>query len=593
MQSGTLIAILAILIPIVGGPFCYLVEKISSRARTVYAVLLAFATGALTLSLIPHIRQANAESFLWIRGLNVNVSICLDSFSVYVAVVAGCIGALAMLYSTRYMEEAEHDYSLSRYYWQALLFIGGMIGLALTSNLLVMYVFWEVIGFCSYALIGYYYHQPEAVPAGTKAFIVTRLGDIGFLAGILILWFAAGSLNVFEIIDAVGGGSVSPLLLGLAGAGFIAGAVGKSAQFPLHVWLPDAMVAPTTITSLIHAACLVNAGVYLLARSYPIFVGLGWWPVAVVWIGAVTAFLAATIALTEWDIKRVLAYSTISQLGYMVAAVGGGALMASQFHLVSHGIFKALLFLCAGAIIHMAGTKNMREMGGLGKYMKITHICSIFGLLSLVGIPVWTGFFSKDMIMANLLENGVIAPLVLLIIATFFTAAYSWRLYWLTFRGKKRTKVKVREAPYPMTVPLMVLALATFLFWIFITPYTGKMVLSLPQYPVSHINLAELFHHSFTSPIIWVTLLVAILLVVFTFRWRASVVSTFRDVSIVTLPLQRAYWVDTFYNRIIVRGLFGFWQRFRRVQTGDLNYNNVGIVIGFIALIIILFVWGI
>jgi NADH-quinone oxidoreductase subunit L len=466
-----------------------------------------------------------------------------------------------------------------------------MIGLALTSNLLVMYIFWEVIGFCSYALIAYYYHDPEPIPAGTKAFIVTRIGDVGFLAGVLILWYATGSLNVFEIMNAAG--SISPALLGLAGAGFIAGAVGKSAQFPLHVWLPDAMVAPTTITSLIHAACLVNAGVYLLGRSYPIFVGVDGWSTAIVWIGAITALLAATIALTQWDIKRVLAYSTISQLGYMMAAIGGGAVLASQFHLVSHGIFKALLFLCAGAIIHMAGTKDMREMGGLAKSMPITHICSIFGLLALVGIPVWTGFFSKDMIMADLLENGAYGPLVLLIIATFFTAAYSWRLYWLTFQGDRRTATAVGEAPPVMTAPLMILAAGSVLFWLYISPYTSSMVASLPRYPVSHIALPELISHSFSNPIIWVTVAVAIIIVVCSLRWRATVINAFRQPSALSLPLIRAYWFDIFYTRVIVRGLFGFWHRFRMVQTGDLNYNNAGIVIGAIVFLVLLLVWGI
>jgi NADH-quinone oxidoreductase subunit L len=591
METSALIAVLAVLIPIIGGPFCYLVEKISSKARTIYAVALGFITAGLTLSLIPSITKGVVENFLWIPGLNISIGICLDSFSVYVAAIAGGIGALALLYSTRYMEPVEHEYSLSRYYWQTLLFIGGMIGLALTSNLLVMYIFWEIIGFCSYALIAYYYHDPEPVPAGIKAFIVTRVGDIGFLAGILILWHATGSLNIFEIIGAAG--NISPLLLGLAGAGFIAGAVGKSAQFPLHVWLPDAMVAPTTITSLIHAACLVNAGIYLLGRSYPIFMGLDWWPVVLLWIGAITALLAAAVALTEWDIKRVLAYSTISQLGYMTAAIGGGALLASQFHLVSHGIFKALLFLCAGAIIHVTGTKDMREMGDLGKRMKITHICSIFGLLSLVGIPIWTGFFSKDMIMANLLENGMHGPLVLLIIAAFFTAAYCWRMYWLTFQGDRRTGAVVHEAPWEMAAPLVVLAIGSILSWLYISPYTSSMVSSLPGYPVEHISLAALLHHAFTSPIIWVTLAIVITLVVLTLRWATTVINAYQKPSPVTLPLMRAYWIDAFYNRAIVKGLFSFCQNFRRLQTGDLNYNNLAIVIGVAIFLTLLFVWGV
>ena len=595
MQAGTLIALLAIVVPLALGPFCYLVERISAKARTIYAVVLGFITAGLTLSLIPHITKGTVESLLWIPGAGeIYFSICLDSFSVYVAIVAGLIGALVLLYSTRYMESASKEYSLSRYYWLALLFIGGMIGLALTSNLLVMYIFWEIIGFCSYALIAYYYHEPEPVPAGIKAFIVTRIGDIGFLAGILVLWHATGTLNIFEIMDASSAGLIPLTLLTIAGAGFIAGAVGKSAQFPLHVWLPDAMVAPTTITALIHAACLVNAGIYLLARSLPIFMGLDWWPTAILWIGAVTALMAAMIALTEWDIKRVLAYSTISQLGYMMAAIGAGAVLASQFHLISHGIFKALLFLCAGSIIHMTkGIKDMHELGGLRKYMPITHVAFTFGLLALVGIPIWSGFFSKDLIMARLLENGAYGPLVLLILAAFFTAAYSWRMYWLTFRGDKRTKIEVKESPSPMSITLIILAIGSILFWLYISPYTLGMVQSLPGYPVTHIPLASLLHHVFTSPIVWVTVGIVVFLVILALRWRAPLLSAYQKPSAATLPLMKAFWIDIGYNRVFVRGLIRSCQNLRRLQTGDLNFNNLAIAIGFVIFLIILFVWGV
>jgi len=596
MDSSALRAILVIFIPLALSPFCYLIEKISPKLRTAYALILGFVTAGLTLSLIPSISKGNAESILWIPGADrIRFSICLDSLSVSVAVVAGVIGALVLLYSTKYMKPHEQEYSLSRYYWQTLLFIGGMIGLALSSNLLVMYVFWEIIGFCSYALIAYYYREPGVVGAGIKAFIVTRIGDIGFLVGILVLWRATGTLNLFEVIDASHRGLISFSLLSLAGAGFLAGAIGKSAQFPLHVWLPDAMVAPTTITALIHAACLVNAGVYLLGRSYPVFASLSWWPITVAWVGAVTALGAATVALTEWDIKRVLAYSTISQLGYMVAAIGAGAILAGQFHLVSHGIFKALLFLCAGSIMHMmGGVKDLRQMGGLANYMPFTHITFAFGLLSLVGIPVWTGFFSKDLILADMHQAGVYGPLVLLIIAAFFTAAYSWRMYWLAFRGEKRSTVEVRESPPEMTIPLAILALGSILFWLCISPYTASMSSSLSKlYLVSHISLSGLLHHTFLSSTVWITVAVVIFLIILTIEWRAFVLSSFERPSAATLPLLRAYWVDIFYNRVILRGFLGFCQVFRRLQTGNLNYNNLAIVIGFIVFLILLIAFGV
>lgn len=592
MDKRALIAVLAVLIPIIGGPLCFVIEKISKRLRTWYAVLLGFITGGLTLLLIPCINKGNIQTFLWIPGASsLTIGISLDSFNVFVAVVAGCIGGLVMLYSTRYMEEWEGKYSLSRYYWLALLFIGGMIGLALTSNFLVMYVFWEIIGFCSYALIAYYYKEKEPVPAGTKAFIVTRIGDIGFLTGILVLWHATGTLNVFEIIAAAKTGLIPANLLCIAGIGFILGAVGKSAQFPLHIWLPDAMTAPTTITSLIHAACLVNAGIYLLGRSYPIFMGLEWWSTTILWIGAITALMAATIALTEWDIKRVLAYSTISQLGYMTAAIGGGAVLASQFHLVSHGIFKALLFLCAGAIIHMAGTKDMRKMGGFRKEMKVIYICFIFGLLSLVGIPVWTGFFSKDMILANLMEEKVVGALIFLIIGVFFTAAYSWRMFWLVFNGNKRTSVHIHKTPWEMGLPLIILAGGSLLFWVYISRYTSSMVFSLsPEYPVSYITLEKLIHHSFSSPVIFVSIAAIILLIIFTFSWKTKVEKTFQKASALTLPLMKAYWVDIFYQKVLMKGVYAFWRKFRKIQTGDLNYNNAGIVFGFLLFLVLLLV---
>jgi len=591
MESHTL-AWLAIAIPIVGSGLVFLVGRLGSKARTAFSIIVGFITAGFTLSLIPRITEGEIISFLWVPGANIPVGLSVDSLSVFVAVVAGCIGALVLLYSVRYMKPAATEYSLSRYYFLTLLFIGGMIGLALTNNLLVLYVFWEIIGFCSYGLIAYYYREPEAVPAGTKAFIVTRIGDIGLLAGILILWNTTGTLNIYEIINSSAAGLIPVALLTIAGAGFIAGAIGKSAQAPLHVWLPDAMAAPTTISALIHAATLVNAGIYLLARVYPIFSGMDWWLPVILWIGSITALLAATMALTERDIKRVLAYSTISQLGYMMAAIGVGSILASQFHLVSHGIFKALLFLCAGAIIHASGVKNLYDMGGLGKGMRLTQICFLIGTLSLVGIPILSGFWSKDLILENLLHEGSYGPFVVLIIATFFTVAYSFRMYWLAFQGERRTPISAHDGPWEMSAPLVVLSIATLLFWVFIGPYTSSMVASLSLYPMSHITLGALISGTFMSPVIWVTFAVVVLLVMLGLRWRATVTTTFREPSNLTLPLMRGYWFDAFYNNVLVSGLMGFAQRLRKLQTGSLNYNNLGIVVGFILFLIFLLIWG-
>ncbi|MFC2045075.1 NADH-quinone oxidoreductase subunit L [Chloroflexota bacterium] len=591
MESNVL-AWIAIAIPIIGSILVFPMGMVSSKVRQIYSITLATITAGFTLSLIPRITDGDIGSVLWIPATNISVGLSLDSLSVFVAVVAGCIGALVVLYSSRYMESDTDEYSLSRYYFLVLLFIGGMIGLALTSNIMIMYVFWEIIGFCSYALIAYYYRQPEAVPAGTKAFIVTRIGDIGLLAGIIILWRTTGTLNIYEIMDASAAGIIPVFLLGMAGAGFIAGAAGKSAQLPLHTWLPDAMAAPTTISALIHAATLVNAGVYLLARSYPIFSGLDWWQPAILWIGSLTALMAATLALIEPDIKRVLAYSTISQLGFMVAAIGAGAVLASQFHLVSHGIFKALLFLCAGAIIHATGTKNMYEMGGLRKDMKLTNACFIIGTLSLVGIPVFSGFWSKDLILESILHEGMLAPFAILTIATLLTAAYSFRMYWMTFQGSKRTKIHGHDGPWPMSLPLVILAIGATIFWVTIGPYTTTMVNSLPLYSVEHISIGTLVSTTFGSPVIWVTVGVIILLVLLWLRWRATVADTFKEASSYTLPLRKGYWFDSVYYSFVNNGILGSSQVLRKLQTGSLNYNILGIVIGLGVFLALLFTWG-
>jgi len=587
-----ILAWIAIAIPLIGSTLVFPIGKVSPKAREIYSITLATITAGFTLSLIPRITEGEIGSFLWIPATNISIGLSLDSLSVFVAVVAGCIGALVVLYSTRYMAPAATEYSLSRYYFLTLAFIGAMIGLALTSNMLIMYVFWEIIGFCSYALIAYYYRQPDAVPAGTKAFIVTRIGDIGLLTGILILWQATGTLNIYEIMDASAAGLIPVLLLGIAGAGFIAGAVGKSAQLPLHTWLPDAMAAPTTISALIHAACLVNAGVYLLARAYPVFSSVDWWQPAILWIGSLTALMAATLALVEHDIKRVLAYSTISQLGYMMAAVGVGAVLASQFHLVSHGIFKALLFLCAGAIIHATGTKNMYEMGGLHKEMKLTNACFIIGALSLVGIPIFSGFWSKDLILESVLHKGMLAPFVILTLATLLTAAYSFRMYWMTFQGSKRTAIHAHDGPWPMSLPLVILAIGATIFWVTIGPYTSTMVSSLSQYPVEHISIGALASSTFGSPVIWITLGVIILLVLLWSRWKVTIADTFKEPSTSILPLTKGYWFDSVYYSFINNGVLGSSQILRKLQTGSLNYNILSIVIGLGVFLAFLFAWG-
>ncbi|MBU1914598.1 MAG: NADH-quinone oxidoreductase subunit L, partial [Candidatus Thermoplasmatota archaeon] len=327
--------------------------------------------------------DAPSTEWLVIGGFSIRFGIWIDQLTAVMLVVVSIVGTLVVIYSGGYMhEEAERR---RRYYAEIMLFISVMYGLVIANNYLEMFIFWELVGLCSYLLIGFWYEKPSAASAAKRAFIVTRVGDIMFMAGIIILLKYVGALD-FATLFASGGVSAVPQdMLTLSTALIFGGAIGKSAQFPLHEWLPDAMEGPTTVSALIHAATMVNAGVYLTARTYPLLVQTPDSLLFVAVIGGITALLAATVALVATDIKRVLAYSTVSQLGYMILGLGAGGWLliksgstagysAALFHLMNHGFFKALLFLCAGSVIHSVGTNNMRVMGGLRKKMPITSI---------------------------------------------------------------------------------------------------------------------------------------------------------------------------------------------------------------------------
>ena len=339
-----------------------------------------------------------------------------------------------------------------------------MTMLVLAGNFLLLYVFWEAVGLCSYLLIGFWYTRPAAAQAGKKAFIVNRVGDFGFGLGIMWLWTALGTLDyaaVFKGVETLAPATATGIALLL-----FMGACGKSAQLPLHTWLPDAMEGPTPVSALIHAATMVTAGVYMVARSHALFERSGVALEVVAWVGAITAIFAATIGLVQTDIKRVLAYSTISQLGYMFAAVGLGAYVAGIFHLVTHAFFKALLFLGAGSVIHgLHGEQDLRKMGGLAYKMPITATTMWIGGLGLAGAPPLAGFFSKDEILAAALDGKHTPIFLLLVVGAFLTAFYTFRLLFLAFSGSPRMTKEVlhhaHESPWVMTLPLVVLALLT------------------------------------------------------------------------------------------------------------------------------------
>ncbi|MFB3895596.1 MAG: NADH-quinone oxidoreductase subunit L [bacterium] len=380
----------------------------------------------------------------------------VDPLTAMMLMVVTFIGMLIQIYSTGYMHG---DPRYSRFFAYMSLFTFAMLGLVLANNFAGIFIFWELVGLCSYLLISFWFERTEAANAGKKAFITTRIGDTGFLIGIFILFYATGTLQFSELTESVvnQGGH----LLTIAAILIFCGAVGKSAQFPLHVWLPDAMEGPTPVSALIHAATMVAAGVYLVARSFILFHFHQEAMQVVMYIGTITAFMAATIAMVQNDIKRVLAYSTISQLGYMMLGLGVGGYTAGSFHLMTHAFFKALLFLGAGSVIHGTGMQDIRELGGLFSKMKTTAITFLVACLAIAGIPPLSGFWSKDEILLEAYRSGHIGIYLIGTVTAFITAFYMFRLFFLTFTGKARNhNIHAHESPKVMTVPLTLLAIA-------------------------------------------------------------------------------------------------------------------------------------
>jgi NADH-quinone oxidoreductase subunit L len=399
----------------------------------------------------------------------------IDELTAIMLVVVNAISAFVHLFSVKYMEG---DTKYTRYYAYLGLFTFSMLGLVLTNNILLMYVFWELVGLSSYLLIGFWYEKKAPQEAAKKAFIVNRIGDVGFFLGISVIFLTIGSMTFTDIFAGVAAGKLAGGTLTAAGILLFCGAVGKSAQFPLHVWLPDAMEGPTPVSALIHAATMVAAGVYLVAR---IFVMLSADALTVItFIGIITAFISATIALTQNDIKKVLAYSTISQLGYMIMAIGVGAYSFGFFHLVTHAFFKACLFLTAGSVIYgMHHIQDIREMGGLRKKMPITFYTFLMATLAISGVPLTSGFLSKDAILSATLAfagiNGGVTYLVPILAfgVAGLTAFYMFRLLIMTFLGEPKNQEKYdhcHESPWQMTIPLISLAVLSFFGFFSLNP---------------------------------------------------------------------------------------------------------------------------
>ncbi|MCH8345470.1 MAG: NADH-quinone oxidoreductase subunit L [Chloroflexi bacterium] len=573
----------------------------------------------------------DAHEWVTVGSLRVDIGVTVDGLTAIMLIVVTSVSLLVQFYSQGYMRG---DPGYNRYYAFMSLFTGSMLGLVLASNILQLFVFWELVGLCSYLLIGFWFYRDSARRAATKAFIVTRIGDLGFLSAILLIWTQTDQLDIGQIQNLAATGMIGTGVITWFALGLFAGAAGKSAQFPLHVWLPDAMEGPTPVSALIHAATMVVAGVYLVARFFPVFIVSEEAINAVVVVGAITAIMAAALAIVATDIKRVMAYSTISQLGYMMMALGVGAIGAAIFHLFTHAFFKALLFLGAGSVNHATGTFDMRKMGGLARFMPVTFLTTTVAGLALVGVFPLAGFWSKDEI---LIEAWAEKPLIFwtALAGVFLTAVYVGRMLFLTFGGEYKggeapstssgqasahgaqaddRPAEPHESPWVMLLPLVVLAtLAATVGFVNIRGGMNDILEGwLPEETHELVAAGDF--------VLWISVVsVAVGLAGLGLAWAIYSRKVIRaeGVSRTLAPLQtlldRKYYLDDLYETVIVKGLImrgaaaalHAWDRYvidgvvnglaslmrlsseklRLAQTGQAQLYGAAIFIGVVALI--------
>jgi NADH-quinone oxidoreductase subunit L len=459
------------LVPLIAVPFVPLVGMVSGRLRGWFAALVSGASlviaayGAFTFT------TSVTESYsIWLPSMSIPLEVKVDGLSVLVSTFVAFVSFLIVIYSVGYMQK-EGGEGLSRYYSLILLFIGGMLGLVMAGNLIQFYFFWEIVGVCSALLIAFWSERESARKAGLKAFIVTRFGDAALLLAVILAWSVFGTTSFDSILSPaqLSAHSGSLFLIGLL---LLIGAMGKSAQVPLHVWLPDAMEGPTTVSALIHAATMVNAGVFLMVRMLPLLQSAPQVLLSIVLaVGLLSALVGGVCAFASEDIKRVLAYSTISQLGIMFAAIGLGSGPAATYHMVSQGLFKALSFLAAGSVITAVETRDIEQMGGLRHKMKYTYIGFLFAMLAMSGLPPFIGFWSKDAILSIAFTSGPLATAGLLTVF-ILTALYSFRVLLKVFHGPPRGQSEVSESPLVMVGPILTLAVSVVIAWAILYPQT-------------------------------------------------------------------------------------------------------------------------
>jgi len=512
-------------------------------------------------------RHIVSTLYTWLDsgGFRADMAILIDALSVTMMLVVTGVGLLIHIYSTGYMAD---DEGFSRFFAYMNLFVGSMLLLVMAENFVLLFVGWELVGICSYLLISFWYEKPSAAAAGRKAFITTRIGDVGFTLGVVLIVTTVGTASydaVFGRIIGVGSGTAAAIALLL-----FAGAVGKSAQLPLHVWLPDAMEGPTPVSALIHAATMVTAGVYLIVRAAPIFAQAPWVLALAAGIGAATALFAATAALVENDIKRVLAYSTISQIGLMFLAVGAGAFAAGMFHLVTHAFFKSLLFLGAGSVMHaLAGNTDLRKMGGLAKKMRATYAVMVIGALAMAGIFPLSGFFSKEAVFAGVFEAPFFGRVMYAagMAVSVLTAFYIFRLIYKAFHGEARMDEEswqhVHESPKSMIIPMLLLALgAICIGWIGLPSQIGETAIAgrnvFEEFLRGSVSAAVFGREAISQWWMVAAALGAGLLGIFAawccfVRFKGITGVLVRKFAGVYAMLVSVFWIDWAYERIFVR----------------------------------------
>ncbi len=576
--SNFMIALIPIL-PLVAAGATALMTR--GRRGPAAALVIAAQAGATVLSLLAFLQtlghgfQREFFNFPWLSlgAETLSLGLLLDPLSGGMVMMVSFVSLLIFIYSVGYMKE---DPNFVRFFCFLSLFSAAMLGVVLSNSLLLTFICWELVGLASYLLIGFWFHKPSAAAAAKKAFITTRIGDMGFLLGMLWLYSASGTLLFYDgvhgclEVGALEAMAAKTACMGLAVSNCIAllifcGAAGKSGQFPLHVWLPDAMEGPTPVSALIHAATMVAAGVYLVARMFPLFAATGVVSASlsvVAWIGAFTALFAALIAVAQTDIKRILAYSTVSQLGFMMLALGVGSVTAAMVHLIAHAFFKALLFLGAGSVIHgIHGEQDIRNMGGLRKFLPVTFATYAIGMMALSGVPFFfSGFWSKDEIL-HVAHGWPVsqAPFLMAVAAAFLTAFYMTRQMCYVFGGSYRGHAHPHESPAVMTVPLGILAAAAVLMSIPATPawpwFEGYHTGHAPT-----LNFSRLLEPGFLT-IAGLSVVVVSLGIGLGYLLYRRVGEASDPVQNLLPGLYRAlssrFWVDEIYGATVVRWLAG------------------------------------